>query len=95
VDFRFHGYNVDEIVHRERAVALEPAAMICEGTYNSTQSDSEEQVEPTIVIELGPEYDSLSQDSQGSAHPVRLPFGNPHDPRGEQESHRLSRFLAL
>jgi len=45
-DFRFHGYKGDETRRFvERAAAVEPVAMICEGTrVNSTQQDSEEHV---------------------------------------------------
>ena len=45
-DFRFHGYKGDDTRRFvERAAAVEPVAMICEGTrVNSTQVDSEEHV---------------------------------------------------
>jgi ribonuclease J len=51
-DFRFHGYKGDETRRFvERAAAVEPVAMICEGTrVNSTQVDSEEQAEAARAL---------------------------------------------
>jgi ribonuclease J len=45
-DFRFHGYKGDETRRFvERAAAVEPIAMICEGTrIDKTEADSEERV---------------------------------------------------
>jgi ribonuclease J len=45
-DFRFHGYKGDETRRFvERAAAVEPVAMICEGTrIDKTEADSEERV---------------------------------------------------
>jgi len=45
-DFRFHGYKGDETRRFvERAAAVEPIAVICEGTrVDKTEADSEERV---------------------------------------------------